>query len=490
MGGVLKVAINGEPPTLDWTSSTATLTRLVAWHIFEQLFALDKNYSIKPMLAENYEVSADGLTYTIRLRKGVKFHNGKTMTAADVVASIERWGRVSGGGKATLEYIEGIEKVDEYAIKIKLKERLDSLITALADPKQALIIVPAEINHAAGDKPLSANQLVGTGPFKFDSWVPGQVIELKRFEDYSTRDEEWGGLTGRKIAYVDEVHFLIVKDPQVRLSGLQTGLYDFAIDLQPDMYDQVSSTPNIHPVILKTFSWPGIVFNKKVGLFRDVRLRQAVNYAINKEELASSGLGNPAFWSLDPGIFFPEQVELYTEAGKEVYTAYNPEKARQLLVEAGYKGQPVRIMTTKDYLWLYNLSQELAQQLSQVGFKVDVQVYDWATMVERRNDPEVWDIFITGFSPSFDPTAVIWLQPSWPGWYESRRMQSLLRGWNETREVDEKRRLLEEIQKTVYEELPVIKIANQYGFQAYGEKLKGFEEFFDARFWNVWLSEQ
>lgn len=98
-GGVIHVATNAEPGTLDWTSSTATATRLVAWHIYETLFALDRTYTLRPMLAEGYAVSADGLHYTIRLRKGVMFHNGQPMTADDVVASLERWAHVSGGGR-------------------------------------------------------------------------------------------------------------------------------------------------------------------------------------------------------------------------------------------------------------------------------------------------------------------------------------------------------------------------------------------------------
>lgn len=489
VGGTLRVAINGEPPSLDWSSSSTTLAALVGSHIFEQLFAIDEKYTIKPMLAEDYEVSRDGLRYTIRLRKGVKFHNGKTMTAEDVVASIERWGRVSGTGKIAFEYIKSVRALDDHTIQIDLKKQYSPLLANMAATGSTLIIVPSEVNKQAGDKPLHEDQLIGTGPFKFAAWEPGHSITLRRFNEYTTRNEDWGGLTGRKTAYVDEIQFVIVKDPQVRLAGLQTGEYDYAIELEPDMYEQVKAAHGVTPVVIKSFSLPAIVFNKKAGLFTDIRMRKAVNYAINKRNLALSGLGNETFWDLDPAIFFPDWKELYTTEGQDVYNAYDPEMAQDLLRDAGYRGEPVRIITTKDYAWIYNLSQELSRQLSQVGFKVDVQVYDWATMAQKREDPQAWDIFITGFTPSSDPTTIAWLKPTWPGWYQSDRMRKLIDQWVQTSEPSERRRLVEEIQRTVYEELPVIKVAYQYGFQAHGKRVKGFREFVTARFWNVWLSQ-
>jgi len=132
-GGVIHVATDAEPGTLDWTSSTATATRLVAWHVYETLFALDRNYEVRPMLAEGYSVSADGLHYTIRLRKGVAFHNGQPMTADDVVASLARWGRVSGTGRETFKFIKHVTKVDPATIEIDLSRVFTPLIASIGD---------------------------------------------------------------------------------------------------------------------------------------------------------------------------------------------------------------------------------------------------------------------------------------------------------------------------------------------------------------------
>lgn len=119
-GGVIHVATNAEPGTLDWQSSTATATRLVAWHFAEGLFALDRNYEVRPLLAQGYTVSSDGLRYTIRLRTGITFHNGQPMRADDVIASLERWGKLSTGGRETFKFIRQIRKVDDATIEIYL----------------------------------------------------------------------------------------------------------------------------------------------------------------------------------------------------------------------------------------------------------------------------------------------------------------------------------------------------------------------------------
>jgi peptide/nickel transport system substrate-binding protein len=169
-GGVIRVATNAEPGTLDWQSSTATATRLVAWHIFEGLFALDQNYAVKPLLAQDYTVSPDGLRYTIRLRTGIKFHNGQPMRAEDVIASLERWGKLSTGGRETFKFIKQIRKVDDVTIEITLTGIFTPLITNLGDPKQAAVIMPKGVAESSGLKP--AVELIGTGPYIFKRWTP------------------------------------------------------------------------------------------------------------------------------------------------------------------------------------------------------------------------------------------------------------------------------------------------------------------------------
>ncbi|HSB78128.1 MAG TPA: ABC transporter substrate-binding protein [Candidatus Methylomirabilis sp.] len=488
-GGVIRVATNAEPPTLDWQSSTTTATRLVAWHIFESLFALDQDYEVKPLLAQGFTVSPDGLRYTIRLRTGIKFHNGQPMRPEDVIASLERWGKLSSGGRETFKFIKQIRRIDDATIEIDLARGFTPLITNLGDPKQAAVIMPKSVAESSGLKP--ATELIGTGPYSFKRWTPGQEIVLVKNPAYVSRSENWGGITGRKVAYADEIDFFPVTDPQVRLAGVSTGQYDLALELPQDVYAGVKANPNLTADMVKVFNWMGAVFNKANGVFTDERLRQAALYAMKPADLMAAAAGPKEFWKLDPGLFFPEQKGLYSTAGSEIYNHQNLDKARSLMKAAGYHGQKIVVMSTKDYTWNNNAAQVLVPELQAVGFNVDSQVFDWPTLINRRTKKDLWDIFLTGFSPSIDPTAVIFFGSNWPGWYESKAMDAQLSRWSQTPVTDAAARkaLMDQIQTTFYKEVPVAKFGNSYGLEVYNnQQLHGYTSFFDVRFWNTWVT--
>jgi peptide/nickel transport system substrate-binding protein len=487
-GGTLAIALNAEPATLDWASTTAIVTRAVAWNIFEQLFAYDKGYQVRPMLATDYKVSANKLTYTITLRQGVKFHDGSTMGPADVIASINRWGEVSRVGSNLVGRIATMTAQGGNAVVIKLKKPFTPLIASLAEVKQSAVIMPAKIAKAAGKNKLTNAQLIGTGPYKFVSWSPGQNVTLERFADYSSRTEDWGGLTGAKHAYLDKLEYDFVKDSQVRVNGVQTGQYQFAVNVPQDLYDQVKTIDTVRPFIVKPYAWQQFEFNKGAAPFNDVRLRQAVQYAVNLQDLASAGVGNKAFYQIDPSIFFPG-TSLYSLKGTEAYNVHDPAKAKQLMSAAHYDGRPIRILTTKDYPEFYNGAVALASQLQAVGFKVDIQVYDWATVLQRREDKTAYEIFTTTNSPTFDPTSTDWLVPqAYAGFYTSPKIDALLTQWYEAADDASKQKLLAEFNQTVYSEVPMIKGAVLSALYVGGKSLQGYPNWMDTTFWNTWLS--
>jgi peptide/nickel transport system substrate-binding protein len=478
--------LTAEAPTLDWTTSTATIVRVLAWHIYEGLFAIDQNYEVKPLLAQDYSVSADGLTYTIRLRSGIKFHNGQPFTADDAVACLNRWGKLSGGGKQVFQHVASVEKKDPTTVTVVLKDPFGPFLTNLGDPKQSAIMMPAAIAEAAGLQP--ATQYVGTGPFMFKEWQQNQHLRMVRFPDYQSRSEDWGGLTGKKVAYADELVFYPVTDPSVRLDGVQTGQYHIVQDMPADVYQQVAANPQLVADVVKVYNMPGFVLNKARGLFSDVRARQAMLYALQDGPVMAAAVGPQQFWALDPGLFFPEQKLLYSTAGSDVYNHYDPNRAKQLLAQAGYKGDKVVVMATKSYAWMYNAAQVIASNLQAAGVAVDLQIYDWATLLSRRTKPELYDAFITGFSPSIDPTAIIFFDPNWPGWYRSEKMSALLAQWGKTTDDTAKHQLMDQIQQVFYQEVPIVKFGNQFGLNIYAKKLHGYVSFFDIRLWNTWVA--
>jgi peptide/nickel transport system substrate-binding protein len=242
-GGVLKVALIGEPPTLDAHLTTAVITYNIMWHVYETLYTLDRNFEPAPMLAEAHVVSDEGRRCTITLRRGVRFHTGQELTAADVVASLTRWGRLHTSGKAIWKSVEALEARDPYTVVVHLKAPTGSLLYALASAYAA--IYPKEVVDAAGDSPVKT--LVGTGPFRFVEHKPDRHIRLARFKDYVARPEPPNGFGGKRTAWVDGIDFLPTPDLSVRTAGLETGDYHFADQVKQDQYERLSKIAALCP---------------------------------------------------------------------------------------------------------------------------------------------------------------------------------------------------------------------------------------------------
>lgn len=491
-GGSANIAIVSDPPTLDWTYSTSTITHEVSWNIFEQLFALDASYQIRPMLATSYKMSTDGLTYTIPLRTDVNFQNGQPMTATDVVASIKRWGEISSPGILTMSHIASITASDSHTVVITMTQPYSPLISDLASPDQAAIIIPASVALAAGKTPLTDAQIIGTGPYKFVSWERGQKVVLQKWSGYSAlpASDNWGGLAGHKVAYINQLNYDIVPSSSVRLSGLQTGEFTVATQLSSDSYSQLTQTPVVKPVSVQPANALYIVFNKMTGPFTNPLMRQAINLVANKPQIASAAFGNQKFWTLSNAMFFPQQKSLYVTSGQSVYKSYDPQKAAQLMKQAGYDpSRPLRILVTKTYPYMYNAGVALAQELNSIGIKTDVIVYDWPTDLATRKNPNAWDLFITGFSVEFDPTQLLWISPTYNGWYNSPQMKLDLSNWTSATTSSQRDTALKAIQTTEWQQLPAVKIANQTVLEGTNSKLQNFHSYLDVVMWNTWLSK-
>lgn len=491
-GGTANIAIVSDPPTLDWTYSTSTITYEVSWNIFEQLFTLDGKYGIRPMLAESFSMSPDGLVYTIPLRTNVHFQNGQPMTADDVVASLKRWGTVANYGKQVFTRVAKVAAPNNHTVVVTLKQPYSPLIPNLASPSQAAIILPASIARAAGTSPLSDAQIIGTGPYKLDQWKRGQVVQLVKWDAYTSlpASDDWGGLAGHKTAHIDHLNYRITPDASVRLSGLQTGQFTVSTALSSDSYDQLKQSSEAQPVLVDPANAMYIVFNKRQPPFTNLLMRQAVNLAANKKEIAASAFGDPKFWSLDGSMFFPQQADLHVTTGDSIYKDYDPKKAALLMKQAGYdSNRPIRILTTKTYPYMYNGGVALAQELNSIGVKTDVQVYDWPTDLARRQDDKAWDVFITTFAVGFDPTQLLWITPTYNGWYQSPKMQAALADWGRATTKAEKQTTLKTIQSIEWQELPAVKVANQIVLEGISNKLQNFKSYTDVVMWNTWLSK-
>ena len=486
-GGVLKVAMIGEPPTLDVHTTTAVITQQIVWHVVETLYTYDRQYNPIPLLVDRHAVTDNGRTYTFELRRGVKFHNGREMTADDVVASLQRWGRLATPGKAIWKNVEGIEVKGPATVVLYLKEPSAVLLMGLARPNNGAVIYPKEVMAAVGDQ--AVKDLIGTGPYRFVEHKPDRHIKLARFKDYVARADAPNFYGGRRTAYLDELQFVPAPDVAVRVAGVQSGEYHFAQQIKQDQYERLKQVPGLEMGIIKPAAWSTAVLNHKQGLMTDKRLRQAVQAALDMEPIMAAAFGDKAFYRVDPSLMHQEQPQWHSKAGAEYYNQKNPDKARKLLKEAGYRGQPVRWITTKEYDYMYKHALVAKQQLDAVGFNVDLQVVDWATLVQRRNKAELFDIFSTAITFNPEPGLNTGVQCNWPGWWCFDDKEKWLDSVQ--RETDPRKRkvMWDKVQQLFYEDVGRIKFGDWFGFQVHTKKLRGVLHTNEQPLFNVWLAK-
>jgi peptide/nickel transport system substrate-binding protein len=483
MGGTLKVAILGEPPALDSMFTTATVAADTSWHVMETLFSRNMKQEPVPHLLEKYDASADGKNVSLLLRKGVPFHNDKEMTSADVLASLKRFADISPRGKSVLDRAESIEAKDKYTITIAFKEATAGILPIFLANRDCPIFPEEQCAQFGKEK---IPQPIGTGPYKFVEHLPDRHVRFARFDKYAALETAADGPSGKRVAYFDEILFIPVPEESVRADGVGTGEYDYADTLAPDTFDKVKALPNVTPDIGKPYYWATPHFNKKEGMFTNVKLRQAVMYAVDIDPIAKSAFGNPDFYRIGPDIAAPETA-WYTDVGKEVYDKPDPEKAKALMREAGYDDSPVRWMSTKEYFYNYNGSLPFKQALEAVGFKVDLQLMDWATLVKRRADSKEYDVFVTAHSSYVHPIQQPYLAPTWPGWWTHPEKDKLVSAIMAETDAQKQMEHIKQLQILQYQDVPLYKYGEYFVLRARSNKIKGNVNYPEPFFWNAWF---
>ena len=487
-GGVLNVAMIGEPPSLDLHWNNANITRQIMWHVFETLYTVDKDWSPIPHLAEGHTVSDGGRQYTITLRKGVRFHTGKEMTATDVVASLNRWGPKNPLGKALWKSVEAVEAKGPYEVVIHLKEPSGVLLNGFAFASAA--IYPKEVIDATGDGQLK--QFIGTGPFRFVEHKPDRHIRLARFKEYAARSEPPNGAGGKRVAYLDELRFIPVPDIAVRLAGVESGSYHYSQNIKPDQYDRLLTMRSVEPRIFSPSTWAMAWLNHKQGLMTSKKLRQAFQAALDMEPIMAAAVGHPLFYRLDPGLWPLEAILWHSTAGGAAYNQKDKDKARRLLKEAGYAGQLVRWLTTQEYEHMYKTALVAKQQLEEVGFKIDLQVLDWATVVQRRSKPELFDVVSDGVVwTGLDPALSFSVLCTSSGWWCLEEKERLLGELARETDVRKRKAIIDRIQVLFYEDVGRIKFGDLFGLSVVRKELRGdFRSVPFFYFWNAWLEKK
>jgi peptide/nickel transport system substrate-binding protein len=421
-GGILNVALEGEPPGLDPTTNpSAIIDRVVYNNLFEGLVKFDRHGKIVPGLAESWTVSEDGKVYTFRLRKGVKFHNGQAFTAADVKYTLDLARDPEHETKTHKEYyqdIADVQVIDDHTVKIALSTVNSMFFYDLA--RGDSVILPKDMQPEMKTSP------VGTGPFMVKEWIKGDQVTLVKFGQYYRPG----------VPYLDEVVLKFIDTPPARNAALQAGDIDVigylaspetAIEFDKDPGFKVHSGVTTGDVIMST--------NNSRKPFSDVRVRRAMAHAIDRRAIidgAMFGYGTPIGTHMSP--INPNYVDLTW-----MYP-HDPEKAKQLLTEAGYpNGFDAVIKLPPRYDYSKRSGEVIADLFRKVGINLKIELIEWGQWIDRVYRNADYDLTVIGHVEAFD--IGIYANPDYYFRYDNPKFQEIVKRARGTVDPGEQSRL-------------------------------------------------
>jgi peptide/nickel transport system substrate-binding protein len=478
------LAMVGEPQSLDPMASSADLVGTIMQHVYEPLYTFDEKWALQPMLAAAMpEIGDGGKSYSIAIREGVKLHNGRDLSAEDVVVSLKRWMEMTPRGKAIAKTLAGIEAKGPATVVITLTAPNPALTAHLALPSGFAAIMAKE----SIANPLT--EFVGTGPYKFKERKADQFVVLVKHDGYSPRSEAASGYAGKREAKIPELRFIPVPNANTRVEGTIAGQYQFADQLPVESFKKVSSAAGVKAELTMPYGFPYIPLNTKQGPFANLKVRQAFQMALSNTEMLMAAFGDEKFFAA-AAEHFPKGSPFYSDAGASAYDKADAAGAKKLLAEAKYDGAPIRILNSKQYDFHHRIALVLAENLKAAGFQVQLDVVDWATLVQRRGDANLWDVYIT-HSP-FLPEPMLsppQLGDDAPGWWKTPAKDAALAAFNS--EVDPAKRaaLWAKVQQVVYDEVPYVRIGNFASLAGLSAKLKGYKPMPWPAFWNTELAQ-
>lgn len=493
----LRAVLHADLQSLDPIVTTLGITQRHGLMVFDTLFGRDASQRPRPQMVESWSVSEDGLRWQFTLRNGLAFHDGAPVTAADVVASLQRWAERDAYGRQIMAITESLRAVTPATIQWQLSEPYGLMLEALSKTAGPIpVIMPERLARTASSQPV--REVIGSGPFRFaaEEWVPGGKVVYRRNDDYQPRPEPASGTAGGKVARVARVEWLNIRDPQSAVLALAAGEVDFvenpAVEALPMLRSQgltVARTDRL--------GTQGMLrMNHLHPPFDDARARRALLYAIDQREILQAMFGDPDITAVCHA-FFVCGSPLASDAGVPEGIGRDPEKARRLLAEAGYQGEPIVLLHPTDIMFMNIATLVVAEHLRRVGMTVELVAMDFGTMAARRANraPPAqggWHLGLT-YWPGVniaDPVGNVLIHAScgaaWPGWPCDARHQALIDGFAGLPDPAARQRRADAIQRSAYELVPYVIIGQWYLPTAYSPRLDGVLPVPGTSvFWNV-----
>ncbi len=426
-----------EPPNLDPTAgAAAAIDEVVYANVFEGLTRFDSNGAIVPGLARSWDISENGLVYTFNLQPGVKFHDGTAMDSADVVFSLERAMAEdsTNAQKALFADIASVEALDATTVRITLSKPNGSFLFNMAWGDAVIVAPESAANNATNP--------VGTGPFTFVNWTQGDNVELAKNPDY------WG-----KPVALDKVTFKFISDPNAAYAAMMAEDVDaFPNFPTPEVLPQLDADPRFNVIVGTTEGETILSTNNKAVPLNDVRVREAIAHAINRQEIidgAMFGYGTPIGTHFNPSN--PDYVDLTNQSD------YDPERSRALLAEAGVSDLTLRLKLPPP-TYARRGGEIVAAQLRAVGINTEISNLEWAQWLEEVFKNRDYDLTIVSHTEPFD--IGIYGRDDYYFQYSSAEFKTLMALLNDATDPGERTALVRAAQRLIADEY-----VNGYLFQ-------------------------
>jgi peptide/nickel transport system substrate-binding protein len=458
----LKVVMHSDVKIIDPMWTTSYIVRNYGYMVYDTLFAVDANLSVKPQMVDSWTVSADRLTYTFTLRDGLKFHDGQPVTSADCIASLNRWAPKDALGQKLMSFVKEMRAVDDRTFTMVLKEPYGLVLESLGKPSSS---VPFIMPKRVADTPVTQqiSDPTGSGPFVFrkDLWRPGERTIFDKFKDYKPRAEPASGLSGGKVVLLDRVEWINITDPQTTINALISGEIDMIDQPVIELLPLLEGDKNTKVVDLNPLgSQMDFRFNTLHKPFDNPRIRQAVAYALNQKDFLVAGYTHAKFYKECKALFICG-TPLATDKGFEDKLESNFVKSKAILKEEGYDGTPIVLLYATDTN-TGRLTPILKALLERGGFTVDMQAMDWNTVVARRTRKEPpsaggWHGFLTTWVSAdlLDPVMSAFVgancEKAAIGWPCDEKLEKLRDAFAKTDDPAERKAIAEAVQVRVSE---------------------------------------
>lgn len=478
-----------------WTA--AYVARNAGLLVWDTLYGMDASLQVRRQMVEAEEVSADGLTWTFRLRPGLKFHDGEPVLARDAVASIKRWAARDSLGLMLKALENELVAVDDRTFRWALKRPFPKLLLALGKiSTPCCFVMPARM--AATDPFKQISEYVGSGPMRFAraDWLPGATAAFEKFADYVPRAEEASWLAGGKRIAAERIEWVTMPDGATAAAALQKGEVDWWEIPVPDLVPLLRKNPNIVVDIQDPLGNIGIAaFNHLHPPFNDVRARRAVLQAMSQEEYMRAFVGDDAaLWKALPGYITPGSP-LYNEEGGDILKGPRRlDVAKRLLAESGYAGEPIVCMAAQDLPHHKAWGDVTVDLLKRLGMKVDFAALDWGTVIARRAQKKPpgqggWHIYHTsiyGVDSVMPTTPFVHADgASLNGWANSPAVETEIAAWFDAKTLDEERATMRRFNQAALEHALFAPLGWYLRHYAWRRNLTGITQGPLPLFWGV-----